>query len=112
MKLYDRYLMLKKKDDSKKYLFKSGNFYIFLDDDAKEVNKVTTLKLTSFGNGVKCGFPINSLDKYLTIFENIGMDVVVVENIQDIIGEVNSMNLDKLSNGQLISIIERFKCLQ
>ena len=97
--LYDRYFSLKEKDSSKKYLFKSGDFYIFLDDDAKNVNKVTTLKLTSFGNGVKCGFPINSLDKYLTIFENIGMDVVVVENIQDIINEINSVDLDELSNG-------------
>lgn len=60
---------------------------------------------------VKCGFPINSLEKYLTIFQNIGMDVVVVENFQDIINEINLMDLDKLSNGELISIIERFKCL-
>ena len=103
--------MLKKKDDSKKYLFKSGNFYIYLDDDAKNVNKVTTLKLTGFGNGIKCGFPINSLEKYLGIFENIGMDVVVVENIQDIINEINSVDLDKLSNGELINIIERFRNL-
>ena len=103
---------LKEKDKTKKYLVKSGKFYIYLDDDAREVNKVTTLKLTSFGSGVKCGFPINSLEKYLGIFENIGMDVVVVESFQDIINEVNSMNLDNLSNGELVSIIERFKCLQ
>ena len=29
VKLYDRYFSLKEKNSSKKYLFKSGNFYIF-----------------------------------------------------------------------------------
>lgn len=33
-KLYDKYLELKKKDESKMYLFRCGNFYIFLDEDA------------------------------------------------------------------------------
>ena len=78
--MYDRYQRLKEKDESKKYLFKSGNFYIFLDDDTREISEVTVLKLTSFGNGVKCGFPINSLEKYSGIFKNIDFNVVIFEN--------------------------------
>ena len=30
MKIYDKYKQLKEKDNTKSYLFKSGNFYIFL----------------------------------------------------------------------------------
>ena len=31
-KIYEKYLILKQRDDKKLYLFKNGNFYIFLKD--------------------------------------------------------------------------------
>ena len=44
------------------YLFRSGIFYIGLDEDAKKLTETLGLKLTNFdGNTVKCGFPSNSL---------------------------------------------------
>ena len=109
MKLYDKYKMLKKVEVEKYYLFKSGNFYIFLDEDAKRIADVTTLKLSSFGNIMKCGFPLQSLEKYLLIFKNIGIDVVMVENKDDIVKELEKIDLDKLSKDRLITIVERFK---
>ena len=44
-KLYANYVSLKIKSPYKKYLFKSGIFYIFIDDDAKELHKLLNLKL-------------------------------------------------------------------
>ena len=82
MKLYDKYIKLKSIYDSKKYLFKSENFYIFLDKDTIVVSKVDILKVTSFGNIVKCVFSVVSLDKYLKIFMNIIVDIVVVERFK------------------------------
>ena len=38
MKLYDKYKLLKEDNDLKKYLFRSGNFYIFIDDDARKIS--------------------------------------------------------------------------
>ena len=38
-KLFDVYKRLKKEDSETLYLFKSGIFYIFLDEDAKTINK-------------------------------------------------------------------------
>lgn len=108
MKLYDKYKILKNEDDSKKYLFKSGNFYIFLDNDAKEISNYTPLKLTNFTETVKCGFPITSLKKYLEIFKKIGIDVIVIERHKDIIDEIKEQNLNNLSKIDLILIIERF----
>ena len=59
-KLYTNYVSLKIKSPYKKYLFKSGIFYIFIDDDAKELHKLLNLKLGHLNsNIVKCGFPIN-----------------------------------------------------
>ena len=89
-------------------MFKSGNFYIFLESDAIEISNYTTLKLTSFGEKVKCGFPVSSLDKYLEIFKNIGFDVVVVERYEDIVKEIKLQDLNELSKLELILIIERF----
>lgn len=65
-KLFKSYVSLKVKDCSKFYLFKSGIFYIFLDDDARAMAPVLNLKLGNLTSTVvKCGFPISSLDKYL-----------------------------------------------
>ena len=112
MKIYEKYIQLKKIDNTKKYLFKSGNFYIFLDDDARKISNITTLKLTTFGNTIKCGFPLSSKDKYLSILNNIGIEIVLVENKDMITEQINDIKLDSLSKEQLILIIERYKeCL-
>ena len=42
-KLYKKYLELKKTDSSKIYLFKSGLFYIFIEDDAYIMSKFLNL---------------------------------------------------------------------
>jgi DNA mismatch repair ATPase MutS len=47
-KLYDVYLEKKKDDAGKVYLFKNGNFYIMLGDDAAKLSEDLALKLTRF----------------------------------------------------------------
>lgn len=75
-KIYDNYLKLKKSNSNKYYLFKSGSFYIFIDEDAKKISEITTLKPTNLTNDiVKCGFPKSALDKYMSIFKNLNIDI-------------------------------------
>ena len=70
--LYLKYLKEKKENEDTYYLFKVGNFYIFIDEDAKKISKVVPLKLTNLTSDIlKCGFPINALERYLTIFKNL-----------------------------------------
>lgn len=70
-KLSDLYFECKKKNSNKIYLFKNGNFYICLGEDAIILNKELDLKLINFTNNLmKCGFPINVLNKY-TKFINL-----------------------------------------
>ena len=45
-KLYNNYLALKKENESTLFLFKSGIFYIFLDEDATKISNILGLKLT------------------------------------------------------------------
>lgn len=97
-KLYNEYLKLKDSDRDTYYLFKCGLFYIFLDDDAKNVNKVTLLKLTNHASGVvKCGFPKEKLDDYLNVFKNIGINVKIIDNI-DTFEDYSNKRLSKYLN--------------
>lgn len=72
-KLYSKYKVLKQnsKDSSNKlYLFKSGIFLLFLDDDAKIASSLLSLKLGKLNDDIlKCGFPTTSLQKYSNLLK-------------------------------------------
>lgn len=92
-KIYTKYLEKKQENKEKYYLFKSGTFYIFIDEDAKEISKITTLKITNLTKDiVKCGFPKNSLEKYLNIFKNLNLDVEVIEEVN----QIKKVDIDNL----------------
>ena len=115
-KLYSEYLKRKKKDNNKYYLFKSGLFYIFLDEDAKAINKITPLNITNLNNDiVKCGFPSNSLDKYINVFNNLKLDIEIVnlDNKVDInnklIKKIRNLDLDNITSIKAINILSEIK---
>lgn len=116
-KIYDKYLKLKSSNDYQEntvYLFKSGIFFIFIEEDAKTMSQLLNLKLGNLNeNIVKCGFPIPSLDKYLHLLSNTNYHVEIVnldtqtlydaddyihnQDIQKIINAILSTNIDNLS---------------
>ena len=84
-KLYQTYAALKMQDSSQLYLFKSGIFYIFLDEDAKLISTKFNLKLTNLNSiVVKCGFPTSQIEKYNNFFNisNIYFKILDVHNIE------------------------------
>ena len=84
-KIYEKYLILKQRDDKKLYLFKNGNFYIFLKDDCDYINEYVVLKKTLFTKDIyKCGFPIQSLEQYMHVFHNHKLNVEVIDDYQSI----------------------------
>ena len=80
-KLYSKYLSLKKETNSSKiYLFKSGIFYLFIDEDAKMMSPLLQLKLTNLNPTVlKCGFPVNSLEKFMPLLEQTGKTIEIID---------------------------------
>jgi len=85
-KLYDKYLEKKEEDNNKIYLFKSGNFYIFLGKDSEVMSKELGLKLTKFSNlSNKCGFPISELEKYLKFIKLMKYDYEIIVGAVDYI---------------------------
>lgn len=111
-KIYDEYVRLKKQDQDKMYLFKCGNFYIFLADDCDVINEYVVLKKVPFSKGVdKCGFPLNSLENYLRVFHNHKLNIEVIEEIQpkDIHEMIQEINIDNMTPLQALMKLKELK---
>ena len=64
-KLYKSYEKLKEKAPGKIYIFKSGMFYICLEEDAKKISEIFGFKVTKLNeNIIKAGFPTSRLNYY------------------------------------------------
>lgn len=111
-KVYDKYLQLKEEDAEKLYLFKNGNFYIFIAEDADYINNYVVLKRVKFTKEVfKCGFPINALDDYLRVFNNHNLKIEIIEsiseeNVIDYIKSIDINNITPLKALEKLSIIK------
>lgn len=101
-KIYDKYKNLKTSNNYSSntlYLFKAGLFFIFIDEDAKIVSNLLNLKLGNLNETiVKCGFPSNSLQKYLTLLKNTPYNVEIVSS-DSLESPINSSNY--LTNKQI-----------
>ena len=119
-KLFNNYISLKSQDSNKFYLFKSGIFYIFLDDDARAMSQQFGFKLSNLNNSVvKCGFPTNSLDKYIEKFKIAGCPVHIVcdDDCKPILNSVDLNFFEKTLNNfldlniDMLSISQAFDTL-
>lgn len=121
-KLYNNYMYLKntqKNPDKTLYLFKSGIFYILLDEDAKIASKLLNLKTTYFiEDVVKCGFPINSINKYLNILKNTSYNFKIIENLENVpinnkthnlLLKISNIDTDNLSIKEAYNFIDNIK---
>ena len=101
-KLYEEYLKLKKENNDVIYLFKSGIFYIALENDARTLNEKLGFKLTNLNeNVVKCGFPQQKLDTYINIIKNLEFNVEIIDSKYEKIGNYS----DYLNNNKLKDVI-------
>lgn len=97
-KLIDLYKSLKEQDSNTLYLFKSGIFFIFIDDDAITVSPILNLKLTFLNQSTqKCGFPINSLDKYLRLLDNTPYKIKLIDDSSNVSYNIRDFNINKNS---------------
>ena len=123
-KLFEIYKNLKQNDNETLYLFKSGIFYIFLDNDAKIINKILDLKLTNLNDKiVKCGFPSNSLKKYLKLLSMTKYKIKIIDTtnttsytisdydlnngIKELLLKISNINTENIS--EAYSLLNSFK---
>lgn len=125
-KLYVEYLKLKNENTNKLYLFKSGIFYIAIEDDAKKLSELFNFKLTNLNNTVtKCGFPQKRLEFYIEklnslniLFEIIDLKYSKVDNysdylnnnkIKDIIKSIIQIDMNNISFKESFEFLEKTK---
>ncbi len=101
-KLINTYKQLKENDSETFYLFKSGIFYIFLDEDAKKMNSILNLKLTNLNNDiVKCGFPTTSISKYINLLISNNIKFKIIDLAQNKMFDLHSFTL----NNELLDLL-------
>ena len=116
-KLYNKYLQLKDENPSHFYLFKSGIFYIFLAEDAKKMSSILNLKLNNLNESVlKCGFPINSLQKYMNLLKTANCEVEIINNIspnlktnqkiENFLTKISNANPDNFSIKEIYNFLD------
>ena len=125
-KLYKSYEKLKEKCVDKIYIFKSGMFYICLEEDAKKISEIFGFKMTKLNEKVmKAGFPISRLDYYVEQlnnrkipFEIVDSDYSKIENYEDymnnnklknIIKTVKKIDLNNITFRDAYNILENLK---
>jgi len=125
-KLYNTYLSLKKQDSKSIYLFKSGIFFIALDEDARILSDAFNFKLTNLNDSiVKCGFPCSSFYKYYSLFQTNNFTVRIIEPddntlysiteyqqkeaITELLSTISSIDIDTLSVSEAYQFITNLK---
>lgn len=123
-RLYDVYNKLKAKNKETIYLFKSGVFYISLEDDAKKLSSKYDFKVTNLNSEiVKCGFPCSSFDKYYMLFTKDKLKFKIIENntifdgndylknqkISTLLDKIDNININNLSVSEAYRFIEEIQ---
>lgn len=103
-KLYSKYIQLKNKNSNNVYLFKSGIFYIALEEDAIKLSESLKLNLTNLNeNVVKVGFPVSSRERYVKFLNSLSIPFQFVDETYGVIENYS----DYSNNEDLKSIVNK-----
>lgn len=129
----DKFYKLKQEYMDYIILFKYGSFYICFNSDAMILNEIFNYKILEIGNFIKCGFPLNSLNKIINELENKEINYLVFnddisdrkkfkennyknygknKNIRSVmkrINEINTILKDNINNPNIINIVEEIE---
>ena len=101
-KLYNAYISLKaneKNNENTLYLFKSGIFFICIDKDAEIDYRLLNLKLSNLNEDiVKCGFPIQSLNKYSNLLRLSNYSFKIIDLSKNESISINDFNFNNYTN--------------
>ena len=85
-KLYSKYLEQKALNSNILYLFKSGIFYMALNDDANRLSDALSLRVTNITDKIyKCCFPVSKSDFYFKTLESLNIDYKIIDPSQNVV---------------------------
>lgn len=85
-KLYSKYLEQKALNPDILYLFKSGIFYMALNEDANKLSDALSLKVTNITDKLyKCCFPVSKSDYYFKTLESLNINYKIIDPSQNVV---------------------------
>ena len=103
-KLYSKYIELKNNNPDSLYLFKSGIFFIALQDDARFLSEELNLRLTNLNEDViKCGFPISREEHYVRLLQAKEINFQIIDSTYGVIENYS----DYMNNTKLKEVIHK-----
>lgn len=103
-KLYSKYEELKSANPDIIYLFKSGIFFLALQDDAKFLSCELDLRITNLNeNIVKCGFPVSREEHYLRLLQAKEIPFQIIDNTYGVIDNYS----DYMNNDKVKSVVQK-----
>ena len=85
-KLYSKYLEQKALNPNILYLFKSGIFYMALNEDANRLSDALSLRVTNITEKIyKCCFPVSKSDFYFKTLESLNIDYKIIDPSQNVV---------------------------
>ena len=116
-KLVETYSKLKEDNPNTILLFKQGIFFIALADDAQKLSNSFGFKLTYLNSEtLKCGFLCSNIDKYLNKFNNMNLEIRIIDsntlyrpNEYSINNNIKKINVDTLSISESYEFIEELQ---
>ena len=85
-RLYSKYLEQKALNPNILYLFKSGIFYMALNDDANRLSDALSLRVTNITDKIyKCCFPVSKSDFYFKTLESLNIDYKIIDPSQNVV---------------------------
>ena len=83
------------------YLFKSGIFFIALNEDATKLSEIFGFKITNLNETVtKCGFPAKRIEYYSSLLDKMNIDFELIDSnsqkIEDSSEYISNLNFNNI----------------
>jgi MutS domain I protein len=106
-KLYSKYLEQKALNPNELYLFKSGIFYMALNEDANRLSDALSLKVTNITDKLyKCCFPVSKSDYYFKTLESLNINYKIIDPSQNVVLNYAEYKDNERFNGIITNLLK------
>ena len=106
-KLYSKYLEQKALNPNELYLFKSGIFYMALNEDANRLSDALSLKVTNITDKLyKCCFPVSKSDYYFKTLESLSINYKIIDPSQNVVLNYAEYKDNERFNGLITNLLK------
>lgn len=106
-KLYSKYLEQKALNPNELYLFKSGIFYMALNEDANRLSDALSLKVTNITDKLyKCCFPVSKSNYYFKTLESLSINYKIIDPSQNVVLNYAEYKDNERFNGIITNLLK------